>query len=364
MTLTKHIIGLTGNIATGKSVIRRMLVNHGALGIDADVIAHRILYAKGTAYAAVVQAFGEEILSPNGEISRGKLAEIVFKSPNRLRQLEKLTHPAVSNAIWQRIEENRLSLAVIEAIKLFESPLADLCDPIWVSHASEAQQLERLLQTRNMNLVDAQRRIAAQPPQSEKLSRADLVIYTEGSFEDTWRQIHTALSDTIQISETQETPNINSDDPWWIQPAGWLPAPKLKTFWEASASAEAGDLYEMLAFRVALPIMQAQEIRHLLIWDNWNFTGKLEQVIPTAPAPEESQMILSAFEAHVRLNQCELVMVPEALAALFGPALPALGFAPLRAGDLPYPAWQQALASEQVLWAKVIAQPVEIAGDD
>ena len=199
MTSVKRIIGLTGNIATGKSVVRRMLVNHGALGIDADVIAHRVLYPGGAAYKPVIEAFGKQILSPTGEIIRKKLAEIVFSSPEHLTKLEKLTHPAVTTAIQTRIETANRPIVVIEAIKLLESSLVDLVDALWVSHVAEDEQLTRLIETRKLSVDDARQRIAAQPPQSEKLSRANVVIHTAGTFESTWHQIHTALNDTASI---------------------------------------------------------------------------------------------------------------------------------------------------------------------
>ena len=359
MTSVKRIIGLTGNIATGKSVVRRMLVNHGALGIDADVITHRVLYPGGTAYQAVVDSFGEQILTPTGEIERGRLAEIVFTSPDQLRQLEQLIHPAVTIAIQQRIEAATLPLIVIEAIKLMESSLAGLIDSLWVSHVPEEEQLARLINTRKMAADDARQRIAVQPPQTEKLSHADVVIYTEGTFENTWRQIHAALNDTIQLNNALETLNINIVNNWWILPVGYLPSSQLEAFIEEHLNEQHEDLYNWLAFKVLTPVMNEQGMEQLVVWSCSNFTGKLEQILMTAPTPEQKESALLAFEAHARANQCELLIVPGDIADKLDNSLPQNGFKRVQAGRVAYLGWKQAIITERAPWIKVLSQPLE-----
>ena len=359
MTSVKRIIGLTGNIATGKSVVRRMLVNHGALGIDADVIVHRILYPEGTAYQPVVDAFGEQILTPCGEIARGKLAEIVFSSPERLHQLEALTHPAVSEAVQQRIDAADSPLVVIEAIKLLESSLADLISSLWVSHVSEKEQLARLIEIRKIQADDARQRIVAQPPQSEKLSRADVVIHTKGTFENTWQQVHTALNDTIHLRNTLETPYINIVKNWWVHPAGSLPCSQLAAFTKEHLNDQNEDLYQWLAFKVVTPVMKAHELEQLLVWSSSNFTGKLERFFPMKPSPEQAETALLAFEAHARANQCELLVVPGSIAKQLGISLLQYGFRQVESGGLAYPDWKHTIASEHTPWIKVLSQPFE-----
>ncbi len=218
--MNRLLIGLTGNIATGKSVVRRMLVNHGALGLDADLIAHRTQYPGGKAYQAIINTFGSDTLTPEKEISRAKLGEIVFADPDRLIALEALVHPAVTADIEERIEQATLPIVVIEAIKLFESPLAGLCQSIWISQASPEHQMERLLHARHMPEELARQRIDAQPPQAEKRLRANVVINTEGEFKQTWQQVHQALNDTIQSESVLPTPYINIDQKISVYPAG------------------------------------------------------------------------------------------------------------------------------------------------
>ena len=165
------MIGLTGNIATGKSVVRRMLVNHGRFGPGRrcdrppDALPRRQRLT-----LRWINAFGEGILEANGEINRSKLGEIVFSNPQKLKTLESLTHPAVTEAIRDRISAAQLPIVVIEAIKLFETPLADLCDSIWISQAAESTQLERLLQVRKMDEAQAHQRIAAQASSGRETS--------------------------------------------------------------------------------------------------------------------------------------------------------------------------------------------------
>lgn len=358
MTSVKRIIGLTGNIATGKSVVRRMLVNHGALGIDADVIAHRVLYPGGTAYKPVIEAFGDQILSPTGEIIRGKIGEIVFSSPEHLQQLEKLTHPAVTDAIQTRMDTTNLPMVVIEAIKLLESSLVNLFDSLWVSHVAEEEQLTRLIETRNLSVDAARQRIDAQPPQSEKLSCAKVVIHTAGTFESTWRQIHTALNDTIHLIQTFETPHINISNNWWIQPIGTLPPSQLSMFFGLHPGHQPDDLYQWLAFKVLTPVMSEQGFGQLLVWDGSNFIAKLEQIIPGQASQEQATMALVAFEAHARANQSELLIIPSRVAQQLDKPLDEHGFKH-PTDEMDYPDWQQALSDERDPWIKVLSQPLE-----
>ena len=145
MKHTRNLIGITGNIATGKSVVRRMLANAGALGLDADVIGHRMIYPQGPAFQEVLTAFGGGILNENGEISRTSLGEIVFKNPDQLAKLEAIVHPAVTDAIQKRLAHSQSPLVALEAIKLLEAGLGEICNAVWVSHAPHTTQLERLM---------------------------------------------------------------------------------------------------------------------------------------------------------------------------------------------------------------------------
>lgn len=187
-----YLIGLTGNIATGKSTVLKMLAKLGAETIDADKVAHQVIEPGGPAHAAVVEAFGPEILRDDGAIDRTKLGEIVFNDQDALRHLERLTHPAVGEIIVQRLAETDASVVVIEAIKLIEAGMHTNSDALWIVTASREQQIQRLMKTRQLDRAAAETRIDAQPPIEPKLPLADVVIENNGTTEELWEQVRAA----------------------------------------------------------------------------------------------------------------------------------------------------------------------------
>lgn len=198
----KFVIGLTGNIATGKSVVRKMLEHLGAYGIDADALANRVIAKGSPGYQPVLDIFGRWVLGADEQIDRAKLGRIVFSDPEALGRLEAIVHPYVAQALDILIRRSQHSVIVIEAIKLIEAGLAQKCDSIWVTVAVPDRQLARLMQKRGMPEATARQRIQAQPPQEEKIAKANVVIRNEGSFEDAWYQVANAwngLFPTIEL---------------------------------------------------------------------------------------------------------------------------------------------------------------------
>ena len=207
-----YVIGLTGNIATGKSTVAWILQDLGAHLIDADALVHRLMEPGTEVSRQVVEAFGEEMAGRGGAIDRSRLGELVFTDPDSLRELEGIVHPAVARdveSLLQRIEEDSGNgdsavpeeepaepVVVLEAIKLFESGLAEECDVVWVVASARELQQERLVRHRRLSPRQAAARIDAQPPQYEKMKLADVLIYNEGSLdelrdrvEEEWRQV-------------------------------------------------------------------------------------------------------------------------------------------------------------------------------
>ena len=172
----KKLIGLTGNIAMGKSLVCKMLQELGAATIDADRVAHQVLRKGEAAYADIVANFGREILDDEGEIVRAALGRIVFADAAQLRKLEAITHPAIGKKIDAMIQAAEAKVVVIEAIKLLEGNFKNLVDAVWVVDAPREAQLQRLIETRGMTVAEAEQRIAAQNSQAEKLRRAQVVI--------------------------------------------------------------------------------------------------------------------------------------------------------------------------------------------
>lgn len=186
------LIGLTGNICTGKSTVAGMLAELGAEVIDADLVAHEVMRAGTPIHAKIVETFGPGVLAPNGEIDRTRLGAIVFADPAALARLEAIVHPATIEAVVQRIAAASSAVVVVEAIKLIESGMADGCDSVWVTTCRPEQQVYRIMGGRGLSRAEAWQRVRAQPPQEEKIARADVVIDTSGTLPQTRAQVRAA----------------------------------------------------------------------------------------------------------------------------------------------------------------------------
>lgn len=195
------LIGLTGNIGTGKSTVAGMLAELGAEVIDADKVAHRVMQAGTPVHARIVEAFGSEILASDGEIDRKRLGDIVFADPEALARLESIVHPAVLTAIDRRVADTSSEIVVIEAIKLVESGMADECDSVWMITCRQEQQIKRLMDGRGLTRVEARQRVEAQSSPEEKIACADVVIDNSGSLSQTRVQVETAWKRLIEDRE-------------------------------------------------------------------------------------------------------------------------------------------------------------------
>lgn len=205
----KYVIGLTGNIATGKSVVRKMLEHLGAFGIDADALAHRAMASAGPAFKPILQTFGNYILTPEGQIDRGRLGSIVFNDPHALQRLEDIVHPFVSQAIDLLAGRSKRRILVIEAIKLLEGELAGKCDVIWVVDSPTVVQQARMMRKRNLSAEEALTRIQAQNPQKDKLAHAGTIINNAGTFGVTWEQVQSSWIN-LPAPESPEQPEEDS----------------------------------------------------------------------------------------------------------------------------------------------------------
>jgi dephospho-CoA kinase len=204
----KHVIGLTGNIATGKSVVRRMLEHLGAYTIDADALSHRVISKGAPGYQPVLETFGKWLLDKDEQINRTKLGHLVFADKEALKQLEGIIHPYVRQAIDMLVRRAKQRVIVIEAIKLLESPLRDQCESIWVADAPQQVQVERLVRKRGMSQEDALQRVKSQAPQNEKLALADVVITNKGSYDDLWKQVSEAWKRAFPAQEEVPTTQV------------------------------------------------------------------------------------------------------------------------------------------------------------
>lgn len=187
-----YLIGVTGNIACGKSTVLTRLAEHGAETIDADRVVHALMEPGEAVWAAVRETFGPGVIAADGRIDRRALGAIVFAERAELARLEGLTHPAVRARIVAQVAEaarRGVAVVVIDAIKLYEGGLADQCDETWVVICDPAQQLARLIARNGFSEAEAQQRIAAQPPQADKIARATVVIDNSGTVDETHAQV-------------------------------------------------------------------------------------------------------------------------------------------------------------------------------
>jgi dephospho-CoA kinase len=176
-------IGLTGPIGCGKSTVGRWLEELGAVVIDADDVARSVTEPGGPAFEAVLEAFGPGVRRSDGSLDRTALGRIVFADPERLRDLERIVHPAVRERILADLESADAAgseFVAIEAIKLIEGGLAELCDEVWLVACSSTVQRERLA-GRGLSETDVAQRIDAQGSIVARLTpHATRVLDTSG----------------------------------------------------------------------------------------------------------------------------------------------------------------------------------------
>ncbi|WP_328846426.1 dephospho-CoA kinase [Streptomyces sp. NBC_00258] len=192
-------VGLTGGIGAGKSEVSRLLVEHGAVLIDADRIAREVV-APGTAgLAAVVDAFGEGVLAEDGSLDRPRLGSIVFADAEKLAVLNSIVHPLVG-ARSRELEEAAAedSVVVHDVPLLAENGLAPLYDLVIVVDASPETQLDRLVRLRGMTDEDARARMAAQATRDERLEIADVVIDNDVPLEALQRRVRDVWADLVR----------------------------------------------------------------------------------------------------------------------------------------------------------------------
>lgn len=383
----KYVIGLTGNIGTGKSVVRKMLEHLGAFGIDADALAHQATAKGGPAYTATVKLFGEWIVSPDGEINRARLSKIVFAEPDMLAKLEAIIHPMVGQAIEVLAKRSQASVIVIEAIKLLEAGLAKNCDAVWVVNVPEAVQLARLVEKRKMPEAEAKQRIAAQPPQADKIKAAQVVIENTGSFEDAWTQVQAAFSKIGQggtpapvatpvattpaaTAKPAATPAASAP----AQPTTGAPAaipagakgikvrrgtPKdanqiaalVKTATNGERVLSRGDVIANFGDKAYMLTEVDGQLAALAGWKVENLVARVDEfyILANAPLPQLAPPMIEAVENAAKELQSEaaLVFIPAALAQAATQSLSAHGFV-LQTGDkLGVAAWKEAAKESQ-----------------
>ncbi|CAN5749729.1 dephospho-CoA kinase [soil metagenome] len=186
------IIGVTGNIACGKSTVMAELGSLGAWLVDADAVYHTLIEPGEPLYDVIVGQFGHEILAAAGTIDRRLLGDLVFRDRDLLTELERITHPLIRLTILETIATSPSNVVAIDAVKLIEGGLAALCNSVWLVVCDPQQQIERLTQRNRISAEEAEMRIAAQPDTDSRRDQVDVVIDNNGSINSTISQVRTS----------------------------------------------------------------------------------------------------------------------------------------------------------------------------
>ena len=188
-----RLLGLTGNIASGKTTIGHMLLDRGAATyIDADAVVHQLYLPDQPVYQAVVQTFGAQFGGPNG-IDRQALGALVFQEPAALQRLEAIVHPAVGAAVQARLAMLApTAIAVIDAVKLLEGRMGGWCEQVWLVWCDPAEERRRLITDRGQTPAEADARLAAQPDREHHRHIVAAVIDNSGSLAATEVQVAAA----------------------------------------------------------------------------------------------------------------------------------------------------------------------------
>ncbi len=333
----KYVIGLTGNIATGKSLVRRMLECLGVFSIDTDSLGHRLLEPGCDAYKQVIRHFGSGILDAAGSVDRSRLAGVVFSDPQALARLEAIIHPPVFHATDTLIQHAAQPAVVLESIILLETELLERCDNIWVVSSSRDVQIRRLTEQRGLSLQQAILRIDAQAPQEEKISRADVVIRNDGDVAATWEQVQQAFLSTGQ-SVSSIFPSSWGSNSLTLSPnnnISWIAQVGSSTATQSTPSGDTSGRHRVSARiedrTVAWIGLRFENLLCLVDQVQWMETGHLENIM---------NVLAAALPEVCQRWQCEasLVAIPDAIADLCHHLA---GFSEISPESLPVTTWRE-----------------------
>lgn len=191
-------VGLTGGMGTGKSRVAQLFQNAGVPVIDADQISRHLTQVGSEAISEIRQAFGPDVVLPDGGLNRKHLGELVFREPNKLSQLEKILHPRIQKAVQQKradLQHQGHAFAVYDVPLLYEKKLEEQFDLIIVVTADHALQIQRVQNRDGLSVSEIERRLKAQLPLAEKVAKADYVIDNNGTLEQLEAQVRNLITE-------------------------------------------------------------------------------------------------------------------------------------------------------------------------
>lgn len=367
----KYVIGLTGSIGTGKSVVRRMLEHLGAYGIDADALAHRAVAKGAPGYEPILETFGRYLLGQDEQLDRGKLGRLVFNDPEALTALEAIIHPLVLQAVDLLVRRAPHKVVVIEAIKLLETDLANMCDSIWVVYAPPEIQLSRLMQNRSMPESEARQRIFAQVPQETRFDRASVIIKNIASFEETWGQVTSAWQRFVPsravgafpVSQPVKLPlgevNVQRAGPRQVEEVVGV----YNQVFKGKSTYNTDDIMAAFGEKAFLLLKVENNTMGVLGWQVENLVARTTEILldPAVPAAQYLPILIREMEHASAHLQCEisLIFVPPHLAR-YDSLWISLGYTEKEPADLGVLAWreaaQESMQPDTILFVKQLRQ--------
>ena len=353
----KYVIGLTGNIATGKSVVRKMLEHLGAYGIDADALGHRAISKGAPGYQQVIEMFGKWIVDPDGQINRSRLGRIVFTDPEALERLEAIVHPMVLQAVDLIVQRSTQAIIVIEAIKLLESNLHLSCDSVWVSVATPQHQINRLVHGRGLSENDARQRVQVQSPQERKIASANIVIKNNGTYTETWRQVTAAWQKVVPVAAepAPAQPAVAPRGEWTVERGRPRHSGEIAGFITRIARdrhhTTTDDIMAAFGEKAFLLLQLDRKLVGVVGWQVENLVARTTDVYldPNVPTINAMPTLMSEMERASRDLQCEasLLFLPAHLAQTEA-VWKQLGYDRRAPETLSVQAWQEAAKESYV----------------
>lgn len=195
-----YLLGVTGSIACGKSVLCRHLSNfHGARHVDADRHVHTMYEPGKPAFDRIVAEFGDGVVGADGYIDRKALGDIVFGKPDLLAALRTAIGDIEGEfmRLLRELKHDPAPIAVFEAVRLFEGPYMEICDAGWLVAAEDERAIDRLMARNSLTREEAEQRMASATPWSERAPKADLVLHNNGSVAEFQAAIDVAVGEAL-----------------------------------------------------------------------------------------------------------------------------------------------------------------------
>ena len=199
-----RIIGVTGGIASGKSLIEQCFIEHGIPVIDADVVAREVVHPGGEAYDALYAAFGPAFFHADGTLDRAKLREHVFSDPAALENLNGITHPAIARRIAEQLATMDTNIIALIAPLLVETGLNALCDTVWLITCDAETRIDRLTRRDGISRETALAIISAQLTDCEKAYKSDIIIDNSGEAARTTELVNQMICEEIHLGKPEK----------------------------------------------------------------------------------------------------------------------------------------------------------------